>query len=749
MEILRNLNENQREAVLHTEGPLLILAGAGSGKTRVITNRIMYLINEKQVPPYRIFAVTFTNKAAEEMKNRIIDLLGAQGNSVFIKTFHSASVYILRRFGEKIGIPSNFSIFDTTDQVSVIKEILINLKLDPKKVSPSTIASKISEIKDKTISTDDISAYIPNYFSFNFQEIYEKYHEKLASLNALDFNDLLIKTVILLRDNADVLEELQRFWTYFMIDEYQDTNRAQYLIAKYLASKTKNICVVGDDDQSIYSWRGADIRNILEFEEDYTDTKIITLEHNYRSTEPILQAASALILNNIMRKSKNIIAAKGNGEPVTCVLAANEYSEAEFAVNTIVSLKLREKIFNKDFAIFYRTNAQSRIFEEILRKENINYKVIGGLKFYDRKEIKDILCYLRFALNPKDEIALKRIINTPLRGIGSATVEKIISSAIQINKSAWEMISKDLLEGRFPKGLESFKKLMTRAIDDVKLIPEKIKLSEFVNNLINSSGYRQSLLDDDSIESSARIDNIDEFLNSVYDYENQNPDAELSDFIQAISLMTSEESPDSELDSTDFVTLMTVHNAKGLEFPVVFLTGMEEDIFPHKLSVDTEEGVEEERRLCYVGITRAKEKLFITSAELRRSFYGSEYKQPSRFLAELPQEVLELKRFFSNGFRSSTDSLSSDSFTPKSASFTTRDLENDIKNEKSIMENFLEKGNHNDSKFKLRDRVIHPKFGIGTIIKIEGSGDNVKLTIFFGSTPKVFLEKYTPLEKIE
>ncbi len=748
-DMLKNLNENQRAAVLHTEGPLLILAGAGSGKTRVITNRIMHLIREKGVPPYRIFAVTFTNKAAEEMRNRITDLTGPEGKSVFIKTFHSASVYMLRRFGETIGIPSNFSIYDGADQAAVIKEILLNLKLDPKKIKPAMLASKISEVKDKTSAEGgDPSLHMQDSFAFDFTEIYTKYHEKLASNNALDFNDLLIKTVELLKTRQDVLQSLQRQWQYFMIDEYQDTNHSQYLIAGYLASAGKNICVVGDDDQSIYSWRGADIRNILDFEKDYPGAKVITLSHNYRSTEPILRAASSVISNNSLRKKKEIIAARGDGEPVVCCTAGNEYAEADFVVNTIVTLKYREKFTNSDFAVFYRTNAQSRIFEEMLRKQNLPYKVIGGLKFYDRKEIKDIVSYLRFIQNTSDEVALQRIINTPARGIGKATLDRILETAASSRQSAWQVIKSGSLTGRIPAGLESFRKLIVNTEEMLKDVPGSLKLSAFVNELINQSGYRQSLLNENSDESGARIDNIDEFINSVFEYENANPEADLSSFLQDISLLTSEDIPDIEGSEANdnTVTLMTVHNAKGLEFPVVFLTGMEEEVFPHRFSIDTEEGIEEERRLCYVGITRAMERLYITTAEIRRSFLGVEYRQPSRFIGELPEECLEWKRHQSDSFRGTFTRMQSGSGSSRSFR-REAPVQPTAQQPAHAPARIHAESASSDSSYRLSDRLIHPKFGIGTLIKIEGSGDNIKLTIMFGTTRKVFLEKYTPLER--
>ncbi|OHD66005.1 MAG: hypothetical protein A2176_09545 [Spirochaetes bacterium RBG_13_51_14] len=751
MSILENLNENQRKAVAHTEGPLLILAGAGSGKTRVITHRIAYLVSEKKVYPTGIFAVTFTNKATEEMRNRIMKLIGPQGSSVFIKTFHSASVYILRRYGERIGIQPSFSIYDQSDQASVIKEILKAMRLDPKKIRPEAIASRISEIKDRAELIDgaDPGQLIQKNLPFDFNEIYKRYNDELARSNALDFNDLLIRTVELLRSDPESLARLQRQWHYFMVDEYQDTNYAQYLIAKHLASSSRNICVVGDDDQSIYSWRGADIRNILNFEKDYLEAAVVTLEKNYRSTEPILTAASSVIRNNINRKEKNLTAHKGDGEPVVWCRANNEYGEAEYVVNTIISLKHREGLGNSNFAVFYRTNAQSRVFEDRLRRENIPYRVVGGMKFYERKEIKDLLAYLKFIANPLDLVSLLRIINTPSRGIGAATVERIREEAGRGNIPEWTVIRDGRLGGKLPKGLADFKSILSQCMDLARDIPA-VKLSDVTGRVLELSGYVKSLEDEDTAESRSRLENISEFMNSVYEYELAYPDATLDGFLQDISLYTSEENPDDNPDNNNnLVTLMTVHNAKGLEFPVVFLTGMEEDIFPHKLSSDTEEGIEEERRLCYVGITRAMDRIFLTSAELRRAFHDVYIKEPSRFIFEIPEHLLDVQAYQSNGFQ--TAPFARGNYYDKKIYSESHydDNDNDGDDQSDISQEEIVIDGPNESKFRVSDSVMHPKYGVGHVIRIEGSGDNLKLTILFGRSSKTFLEKYTPLEKVQ
>ncbi|HRS78604.1 MAG TPA: 3'-5' exonuclease, partial [Spirochaetota bacterium] len=749
MSILENLNENQKKAVLHTDGPLLILAGAGSGKTRVITHRIAYLVGEKHVPPTGIFAVTFTNKATEEMKNRIIRLIGPQGASVFIKTFHAASVYILRRYGERIGIPSSFSIYDTSDQATLVKEILLRMRLDPKKIRPESIVSKISEVKDKAelIDGTDPGLLTQKTHFYDFQEIYDEYHRLMAKNNALDFNDLLIKTVQLLRSDADALQRLQRQWSYFMIDEYQDTNYAQYLIAKYLASASTNLCVVGDDDQSIYSWRGADIRNILNFEKDYLNAAVITLDRNYRSRQPILTAASSVIRNNVNRKEKNLNAHKGEGEPVVWCRTNNEYGEAEFVVNTIMSLKHRENLSNGDFAVFYRTNAQSRVFEDRLRKENIPYRVVGGMKFYERKEIKDILAYLKFIANPHDLVSMLRIINTPSRGIGRVTIDKIRDHAARSGESEWNVIRENRLGEKLPKGLIDFRAMMVQCQETSRDIP-RTKLSAFVEQVLELSGYVKSLEDEDTMESRSRLENISELMNSIYDYEQAYPEATLDQFLQDISLYTSEENPEEDPENrAAMVTLMTVHNAKGLEYPVVFLTGLEEDIFPHRLSSDTEEGIEEERRLCYVGITRAMERVFLTSAELRRTFHEIFHKEPSRFIYEIPADLLEVQEYYSNSYQNGASYR-----TPYGVKKTYTEShfdESDQVDAEPKEETPESPGSpvRSESRFRVRDNVLHPKYGVGRVLSIEGSGDNVKLTILFGRSSKTFLEKYTPLEK--
>lgn len=731
MDIRKHLNEEQYKAVTHIDGPLLILAGAGSGKTRVITYRITHLIKNAGIPPYKIVAVTFTNKAANEMQIRIRDLIGPIGESVMIKTFHSLAVYILRRFGQCIGIPSNFTIYDDHDQESVIKDILRNLSIDPKAVKPSMIAEKISRIKESKhyIEGGDITPLLQKFHSFNFPEIFSQYHERCKAANALDFSDLLVRTVELLR-NKEVLHTLQSRWKYFMIDEYQDTNLAQYLISKYLSSETKNICVVGDDDQSIYSWRGADIRNILNFEKDFPNAMVITLHKNYRSTEPILNAAGHVIKHNYNRKDKNLTSNRGDGEAIIVCTTNNEYGEAEYVINTIVSLKHKEGYTNKDFAIFYRTNAQSRIFEEFLRKENIPYVVIGSVKFYERKEIKDIIAYMRFIANQHDSVSLLRIVNIPTRGIGASTIEKIRDAAYVNGVSEWDIIaSNELYEYKLSPALAEFKNIMQKLIDKAKETPQHYRLSDVCISILNDTQYKKSLEAENSIESRGRIENIDSFVNSIFEYEHMHPQATLDEFLQDISLLTP---ADETNGSQDAVTLMTVHNAKGLEFPVVFLTGMEEGLFPHANSSDTEEGIEEERRLCYVGMTRAKDRLLLTAAEIRRSWGAVQYKETSRFISELPSQLCEFKSYNS----------SYDSWVSPTSSFNTF-YSRFRKNSNSLQSELT------DSRFKVHQRVKHPSFGIGIITTIQGKGDNIKLTIqFVNGFTKTFLERYTPLEPV-
>jgi DNA helicase II / ATP-dependent DNA helicase PcrA len=739
MDIYGSLNETQRKAVTHVHGPLLILAGAGSGKTRVITHRIAYLIFREYARPHNIFAVTFTNKAAEEMQNRVASMIGPSGKSVFIKTFHSASVYMLRLYGERIGIPRNFSIYDQSDQESVVKEILVKMKLDPKKIRPSMIVSKISEIKDRAelLQGARIDSMLPKYYNFNFTEIYEEYHRTLKSHNALDFNDLLVRTVELLQSSPETLAALQSRWSHFMVDEYQDTNYSQYLITRLLASGSRNICVVGDDDQSIYSWRGADIRNILNFESDYPDAMVVTLGKNYRSTKPILDVATAVISRNTMRKQKELSTDREDGEPAIWVQANNEYGEAEFVINSIKTLKYQERLSNRDFTIFYRTNAQSRIFEDLLRRENIPYRVVGGLRFYDRKEIKDILAYLKFLSNPLDLVSLLRIINVPARGIGRSTVDKIREIASNESISGWDVIRQNRIGGKAGKGMAEFAGIMAALQELNAGVPREMPLSKFIDRVLQLTGYMKVLEDEDTFESSARIDNLNEFINGVFAFETAVPGCTLDQFLQEISLLTTQEDPEENPEEAkNSVTLMTIHNAKGLEFPVVFITGMEEEIFPHRLCTDTEEGIEEERRLCYVGITRARERVYLTCAELRRSYTGVFHREPSRFLLEIPDNLIARDYFTSDAYMNPS---------PRFAQTFRAPVQAPAREEEAGTGG--EEGSESSSNFRVSETVVHPKYGEGRIVRIEGSGDNCKLTILFGASRKVFLEKYTHLEK--
>ncbi len=734
MDILESLNESQKEAVLATEGPLLIFAGAGSGKTKVITHRIAHLIRDLRVPPYKIFAVTFTNKAAGEMKKRISSIIGGSGDDVFVKTFHSASVYILRRFGEKIGIHPNYSIYDTSDQESIVKAILGEMNIDVQKYAKRVI-SKISEVKDKAelIEGADPYAFLPKEYAVNYAEIYDEYNKRLRAANALDFNDLLIYAVKLLRDSPEVIETLQNKWSYFMIDEYQDTNRAQYMMAKYLAAKSRNICVVGDDDQSIYSWRGADISNILNFEKDYPEAKVIKLETNYRSTSFILDAAYSVVKNNRTRKDKRLNSFRGEGfMPVYCE-TNNEYGEAEFVVNTIRRLKREESLHFGNFAVFYRTNAQSRLLEDTLRHEAVPYRIIGSVKFYERKEIKDIVSYLRFVVNPCDTASLDRIINNPPRGIGARTVEKLKETAYAEQMSEWEIIDKDInIDGKVSKGLRQFKEIINSLISLYVGVPDKISLADFVEKVITISTYRKHLEESSKADSTGkehdRLENIDEFINSAIEYEERTENPSLEEFLQEISLLTSEENPENK--QAEAVTLMTIHNAKGLEFNTVFLTGLEEGTFPHANSLNSDAQIEEERRLAYVGITRAMDRLFIISADVRRQFHQTVYRQASRFISEIDNELLERTRYTSAGSSSYSDY--SESYSPVSGSVKRA----------SGSPKF-------SSQFSRGDLVKHPKYGNGKIVNIENSGDDTTLTVSFpGSGLKVFVEKYTPLVRI-
>lgn len=643
MDYLESLNEQQKEAVLHMDGPCLVIAGAGSGKTKVLTTRIAHLI-ETGVNSYQILAITFTNKAAKEMKDRLQALV--PDNNAFVGTFHSFGMRIIRQNYELLGLQRNFTILDSDDVLSVIKKIMKEKNIDTKDCAPSYIRNRISFIKNENLSLLEIEKFFNTPVEKIAYEVYKEYIKILKNNNSLDFDDLLLLPVRLFSDYPEVLEKYQNYFKYILIDEYQDTNEVQYKLTKLLASKHNNIFIVGDPDQSIYMFRGANYKNILNFEKDYANAKVIPLEENYRSTSYILNAANSVIKNNKERKEKNLWSNKGNGVKVKYMRAYDEKNEVDLVLGEIKKL-LEEGYKKKDIAVFYRTNGQARVVEEQFLKANIPYKVVGSFYFYSRKEIKDLISYLRLILNSNDDISLRRIINVPKRKIGAATVNAIEQRATLNHSSMF-----DELEGK--KELE-FKNLIL----ELKKESESLSLTELIDAILEKTGLRQELEMDHTLESDLRLENLEEFKSITASFEEQTGSVNLADFLEEISLVAD---ISEHKESNDEVTLMTIHSAKGLEFDVVFLIGMEEGIFPHQNAFIEENGIEEERRLCYVGITRAREKLFLTNAK-RRMLYGREsLNQPSRFIQEIDKEYLEetktskeMKKIDRNHFYSDED----------------------------------------------------------------------------------------------
>ncbi len=705
------LNERQREAVVTTDGPLLVLAGAGSGKTRVLTNRIAYMIEKLNVYPSQILAITFTNKAAGEMKERIESLIGPGASTMWVGTFHATCVKILRRDIDLIGYQRDFVIYDTTDQRTLIKTCLKELDIDEKTVTPKFVGAKISEAKNDLISAEKFEElYYGDYQLKQVCKVYSLYQKKLKQNNAMDFDDLILKAIELLSENDEVLEYYQSKFKYVLVDEYQDTNKAQYKIVNMIASGYGNLCVVGDIDQSIYGWRGADIRNIRDFEKDYKNAKVIKLEQNYRSSKVILDAANAVIQNNSGRKPKDLWTAQPDGNPIKYYMGQNEYDEGRYVADQIRSLKSREVRDYSEFAILYRTNAQSRVFEECLMREGIPYKIVGGRKFYERKEIKDALCYMRLIQNTRDDISLMRVINTPKRGIGAKSLESIATYAIDNEVSMYEAIEEMMEGGLVPKralsGLTDFVNAMRPYING----KADMTVSEVLEGILSASGYEAELVLDQTIESKSRLENLKELVNVTMEFEGRAESARLEDFLAEVSLMADIDGLEEEEQG---VLLMTLHSAKGLEFPVVFLVGMEEGIFPTGRSLEDDDSMEEERRLAYVGITRAEDRLFISHAYLRNQYGRTNVNLVSRFIEEIPAELI--------------DSGTADIAKRKTS---------EIKYKETMVKGFhLPKARETqpveDGSLKPGTKVLHKSFGEGTVISKNGEGNKAVVTIAF------------------
>lgn len=766
--LIEGLNDKQKEAVLATEGPCLVIAGAGSGKTKVLTHKIAYLLSEKNVKPWNILSITFTNKAANEMKQRVEKLVGEASQEMWLGTFHSICVRILRRFIDRIGFDTTFLIFDSTDQRTLVKECIKSIGLDDKLFTDRSVLSEISNGKNDMLEPKAYQVkYNGDFRKEKIGEVYELYQKKLKENNALDFDDIINYTIKILTENPDVLEYYTEKFKYVLVDEYQDTNKAQFMLVSILASKYGNITVVGDNDQGIYSFRGADITNILNFEKDFPGSKIVKLEQNYRCTGNILKAANAVIKNNENKYDKKLWTENEEGKLPCIYKAEDEYDEASYIVKQINMLKMEEYLKLSDFVILYRMNSQSRAIEDIFRRENIPYKIIGGLKFYERKErkeIKDIIAYLRLIFNTSDNLSLKRIINEPKRGIGKTSLDNIQDISDKTGKSMYEII-------KYAEQYE-LNRVKANSIQFVEVIEElrkqvnQIPISELIKLTLNKTGYVKALENENTIEAESRIQNLEEFLTVAIEFEEQMAENTLAEFLESISLTSD---IDNMEESEDTVTLMTLYSAKGLEFPVVFLVGMEEGIFPGYKSIGEIKELEEERRLFYVGITRAMQYLYLTCAKRRTIFGSTSYNQMSRFLKEIPKDLLdgyeEIDNEDNNSFKDSNYGWEyGTNYAGKVKTYKFDNVEKipEVKEKVGAFqfrtaESFLNSLNKKASgrqvditKYKEGQRIYHKKFGEGTINKIEQEGEDYKLDIQFDKVGhKRLMAKFAELEIIE
>lgn len=739
------LNDMQKEAVMHTEGPLLILAGAGSGKTTVLVNRIAYLLTEKNVRPYNILAITFTNKAANEMKARVERLFDESANDIWVSTFHSMCVKILRRYIDRIGYGNDFVIYDSTDSQTVIKDCLKQLNLSDENFKPRSMLAQISNAKDDLLDPEAFDKMYANDFRMSkIAKVYSTYQNMLKANNALDFDDIIINTVKLFEQNPDVLEYYQNKFHYIMVDEYQDTNNAQYRLVSLLSSLRRNLCVVGDDDQSIYKFRGANIGNILDFEKEFPDARVIKLEQNYRSTQTILNAANDVISHNRKRKGKNLWTNGNEGDKIYFYDGENEHDEGRFIAREIDRLVSECNRNFSDFVILYRTNAQSRVLEEMLLKQGIPYRVLAGLRFYDRKEIKDIIAYLRIIQNPADSVSLKRIINEPKRGIGATTIAHAQDIAESIKSSIYDVIKDAKVYTELQRSSAKLDEFVA-VVDLLRRMSREMSLTDFVELVLEKTTYRQSLVLENSIEAQGRLENLDEFMSVVKEYEQTAQEPSLQDFLESVSLISDIDNYDEEQPS---VVLMTIHAAKGLEFPIVFIAGMEEGLFPGTRSVIDEEELEEERRLCYVAITRAKEVLYLTKAQVRMLFGQTSYPSASRFVKEIPFElVMEFgtrkKRTMPVSHYGATMEKS------ESVRGVITKFENATKS--SLFNTFDVRKGDGASKldYVVGDFVEHKKFGKGKVLSITPLGNDNKVSIEFenGET-KNLMAMFANLKKV-
>ncbi|MEV7000210.1 DNA helicase PcrA [Streptomyces sp. NPDC093982] len=760
--LLEGLNENQRAAVVHSGGPLLIVAGAGSGKTRVLTHRIAYLLAERNVHPGQILAITFTNKAAGEMKERVEQLVGPRANAMWVMTFHSACVRILRRESKKLGFTSSFSIYDAADSKRLMALVCRDLDLDPKRFPPKSFSAKISNLKNELIDEEDFAAQATDGFEKTLAQAYALYQSRLREANALDFDDLIMTTVNLLRAFPDVAEHYRRRFRHVLVDEYQDTNHAQYALVRELVGTSEHpvdvppseadippaeLCVVGDADQSIYAFRGATIRNILQFEEDYPDATTILLEQNYRSSQTILTAANAVIERNESRRPKNLWTNAGAGARITGYVADTEHDEAQFVAEEIDRLTDAGDAKAGDVAVFYRTNAQSRVFEEIFIRVGLPYKVVGGVRFYERKEVRDVLAYLRVLANPEDSVPLRRILNVPKRGIGDRA-EAMIDALAQREKISFPQALRRVDEayGMAARSTNAVRRFNTLMEDLRTIVESGVGPATVLEAILERTGYLAELQASTDPQDETRIENLQELAAVALEFEQESAEDEasggLAAFLERVALVAdSDQIPDEDEDGSGVITLMTLHTAKGLEFPVVFLTGMEDGVFPHMRALGQTKELEEERRLAYVGITRARERLYLTRSSMRSAWGQPSYNPPSRFLEEIPAAHVDWKRTGATspvssgpaaGVAASLSSSRSRSSASGVSGFATRRT-----SEKPVVQ------------LAVGDRVTHDQFGLGTVTAVKGTGGNAEATIDFGDTkPKRLLLRYAPVEKL-
>jgi DNA helicase II / ATP-dependent DNA helicase PcrA len=731
--LLEDLNPSQREAVQQQGSPLLIVAGAGSGKTRVLTHRIAYLLAARGVQPGQVLAITFTNKAAGEMKERVAALVGRRARAMWVSTFHSACVRILRREATHLGFSSSFSIYDQADSLRLMTLVVRDLDLDPKRFPPRAISAYVSNLKNELVDEETFGTRAGNYLEKTYAECYTLYQQRLRQANALDFDDLIMTTVHLLQAFPEVAEHYRRRFRHVLVDEYQDTNHAQYMLIRELVGTTDpaELCVVGDADQSIYAFRGATIRNILEFERDFPDARIVLLEQNYRSTQTILTAANAVISRNRGRKDKRLWSDKGLGAPIIGYVADNEHDEAAFVAGEIDRLSDAGEAIYADVAVFYRTNAQSRVFEEVFIRVGLPYKVVGGVRFYERREVRDALAYLRVLANPEDAVSLRRIINVPKRGIGDRAQACVEALAQRERISFWQALRRvedaPGLAARSLTALVGFRDLVDGLRD---LVDAGTRPSEVLEQVLGRTGYLAELQSSTDPQDESRLENLRELVAVAGEFEEADPDGSLADFLERVALVAdSDEIPEGD-DHGGVVTLMTLHTAKGLEFPVVFLTGLEDGVFPHLRSLGDPTELEEERRLAYVGITRARERLYVSRAVMRSAWGSPSYNPPSRFLEELPEDGVSWQRA-----EGSTPNRGS-STAPAIAAAATRP-------------GARSPGNRVVVSLAPGDRVSHDAFGLGLVVATAGAGEQAEATIDFGSSgTKRLLLRYAPVEKI-